>query len=742
MLATIDPADTDHSSFAKVVLPVPIRTAFTYEIPPALRDKVFVGCRVEVPFGRRILSGIVVELTDRSGVPRTKPLRKIYETYLPDELLALTGWIASYYGCSIGEAAQSVLPPLLRRSARRKSMAGVLAMKDVPLVDTTSLGRSRKQRELAMRLGEVGGTAPASLVFGDWGFKPAHARALVEKGLAEMRPSPSVSQFDSLDAEVQQLNPDQESALRPILQSLTAREFRPLLLHGVTGSGKTELYLRAAEFVLSQGGGCIVLVPEIGLLPQAIARYRRAFGSQLAIFHSRLTGPERFEIWRTVEHGDCRIVLGPRSAVFSPVKNLRLIVVDEEQDESYKQDEKPRYHARSVALVRGKQLNLTVLLGSATPSVESFHHAQSGRYQYLQLPGRVGGGALPAVHFVDMRETTTGRRLLSPYLVERLQANIEAGKQSILFLNKRGHARFVQCNACGWTAKCRNCDISLTYHRVGRRLRCHFCGYGEASLDRCRECGKYTLYFAGAGTQRLEMDLVSLFPGIGILRMDADTTSGKEGHRTVLEKFGSGRHPILVGTQMVTKGHHFPNVNLVGVLFAEESLNYPDFRSSERTFRQLIQVAGRAGRSSERGEVVVQTFVPDHSVFKFLKTYDYAGFMSEELVLRRELKYPPFSRLVLAVLAAPKREIVERVARQWAATLREKVSHKDAVVLGPVAPPVARVRNRHLEQILIKGRFGDGDKSEFLDAFARVAEREHGGRSVDLKWDVDPEAFF
>jgi primosomal protein N' (replication factor Y) len=742
MPETTDPADADASSFAKVALPVPVRTAFTYEVPAVLRSKVFVGCRVEVPFGRRILSGIVVELTDKSGVPRTKPVRKIYETYLPDDLLALTEWIASYYGCSVGEAAQSVLPPLLRRSERRARMSGVLAMKSPLDAGMTSLlNRSRRQLELARRLDQSGGSAPTSVVFDDWGFKPVHAEGLTGKGVATLMPLSGISRFDSMDSEVRELNPDQENALREILQSISTGEFRPLLLQGVTGSGKTELYLRAAQYVLSQGGGCVVLVPEIGLLPQATARYRRAFGAELAIVHSRLTGAERFAIWQKIERGDSRIVLGPRSAVFSPVRNLRLIVVDEEQDDSYKQEEKPRYHARSVALVRGKRQNLTVVLGSATPSAESFHYARNGRYQHVQLPRRVGGGALPDIHFVDMRETTNDRRMLSPYLITRLEANINAGKQSILFLNKRGHARFVQCNACGWTAKCRNCDISLTYHRVGGRMKCHFCGYQEGAATRCPQCGKANLYFAGVGTQRIEMDLTSLFPGVGILRMDADTTSGKDGHRTVLEKFGQGKHPILVGTQMVTKGHHFPNVNLVGVLFAEESLNYPDFRSSERTFRQLIQVAGRAGRSSDRGEVVVQTFAPDHSVFRYLSTYDYAGFMTEELALRRQLKYPPFSRLILAVCAAPDRDTVERVSQRWAATLRETVSRGEVDVLGPVPPPVARVRNRHLEQILIKGRFGDADKWGYLDAFAGAVGQERGGRSVDLKWDVDPESF-
>jgi primosomal protein N' (replication factor Y) len=515
-----------------------------------------------------------------------------------------------------------------------------------------------------------------------------------------------------------------------------------MLLHGVTGSGKTEVYLRAAKHALSQGGGCIVLVPEIGLLPQAVARYRRVFGDSIAVLHSRLTGPERFAMWKLIESGERRLVLGPRSAVFSPVKDLNLIIVDEEHDDSYKQSDKPRYHARSVALMRGKRAGLTVVLGSATPSAESFHQAASTRYSYLSLPQRIEGTPLPKVHFVDMRVAEREGAFLSSHLLERLEANLASNHQSILFLNKRGHARFVLCNTCGWVARCENCDISLTYHRVNNRLKCHFCGYNLPGPKECGACSGRKLYFSGVGTQRVELDLVSFFPGVGILRMDADTTSGKEGHRRVLEEFSTGKYPILVGTQMVTKGHHFPQVNLVGVLFAEESLNYPDFRSSERTFQQLTQVAGRAGRASSTGEVVIQTFTPEHHVFSYLPAYDYDGFMREELRVRKKLNYPPFSRIVLASCASSRRDVLRRVMERWSAEVRRLLSGRPADVLGPAPPVVARVKNRYREQLLIKGHLSAGDKRLLLESFTRVAESERGGRAVELRWDVDPETFY
>jgi primosomal protein N' (replication factor Y) len=549
------------------------------------------------------------------------------------------------------------------------------------------------------------------------------------------------SPLAAMERPVVDLNLDQKRALDKINACLSVDKFSPILLHGVTGSGKTELYLRAAQRVLSQGGGCIVLVPEIGLIPQATERYRIFFGDEIAILHSRLTGPERFSVWHRMESGRCRIVLGARSAIFSPVRKLKLIIVDEEQDDSYKQEDKPRYHARSVALMRGKFEKLTVVMGSATPSMESFHRAKEGLYQHLSLPGRVGGSVLPRVRFVDMRKATMEGSYFSSYLLERLERNISQGHQCILFLNKRGHARFVQCNACGWVARCKSCDISLTYHRIPSGLRCHFCGYNRAAVTRCDECGSVRLYLAGAGTQRIELDLAAFFPGVGILRMDADTTSGKEGHRRVLEEFSAGNHPILIGTQMVTKGHHFPSVNLVGVLFAEESLNYPDFRSAERTLRQLTQVAGRAGRGEDEGEVVIQTYMPEHGVFAHLKSQDYAAFAEEELEVRRQLKYPPFSRIVLASFSAVGQAVLARVVGRWTVTVRQRLKGK-AEVLGPVPPPVARVKNRFREQVMIKGRLTDSEKGTLLDDFKKISESERGGRTVRLRWDVDPETFY
>jgi primosomal protein N' (replication factor Y) (superfamily II helicase) len=732
--------------YVKVALPLPVTNLFTYEVPPELAPEVFVGRRVEVPFGRRLASGVVVELADKSDFERTKPIKAVMETYLSNALLELVRWMASYYGCSIGEAAQAALPPSMRRATRERKFEGLF--RAVPVDGGSEALRRRlkaapRQLALAERLFELGGEADLDTITGEWSFAAAHIKALLDKGIAERCNAAQPSPFEDLETSVTELTPDQRRALDSIEGALASKKFSSCLLHGVTGSGKTEVYLRSAAWVLSRGGGCIVLVPEISLLPQAVARYRRVFGERMAVIHSRLTGTERFEIWDRTERGECRLVLGPRSAVFSPLRDLRLIVVDEEQDDSYKQEDKPRYHARNAALMRGKLENLTVVLGSATPSAESLHHALEKRYTYLSLPSRVGGAPLPAISLVDLKVEPLEAAFCSAYLVERLEKNVREGHQSILFLNKRGHSRFIQCNACGWTARCKNCDIALIYHRVANRLKCHYCGYNKGAVSKCEKCGGTRLFFSGAGTQRVELDLAALLPGVRILRMDADTTAGKEGHRRVLEQFSTGKYPVLIGTQMVSKGHHFPNVNLVGVLYAEESLNYPDFRSAERTFQQLTQVAGRAGRGGGDAEVVVQTFAPDHYVFKFLREHDYAGFMKEELAVRRELRYPPFSRIVLASFSAARKDVLDAAVIRWTEEIRQMSAGWGVEILGPAAPPVERVKNRYREHVLIKGPLTAAAKNEFLAAYRRLAEggRRGGGGSIELRWDVDPESF-
>jgi primosomal protein N' (replication factor Y) len=736
-----------------VALPLPLDKSFTYSIPPDLTDGVFIGRRVEVPFGGRALSGVVVALSESANLPssRIKSIDSLYDTFLPPHLIELADWIASYYGCSRGESMQSVLPPSFRRARVRARHEGLVCVTDTSIVGdriafdaaAQAFGRAKTQLGLFRMLVDSGGEAPVETVMDEWGVSRPVLDALIKRGLVSVKPVVTASPLEGIEGSVKVLTGAQETALDKIVSDIASGEFKPSLLYGVTGSGKTEVYLRAARYALSIDGGCIVLVPEIGLLPQAATRYRRMFGDEVAIIHSRLTGPERFAIWEKVERGDYRIVVGPRSAVFSPVKKLRFIVVDEEQDDSYKQDEKPRYHARNVALIRAREAGAAVVLGSATPSAESLRQARRGAYELSVLPERVSGAPMPGVEVVDMRADGGGRSLFSKTLISALEDNIADGRQSIIFLNKRGHARFVQCNSCGWTATCRNCDISLTFHRTDNRLKCHFCGYSRAVVSRCDTCKSPRLFYSGIGTQRVELDLQALFPGVGVLRMDADTTSGKDGHRKILEQFSTGHYPILLGTQMVVKGHHFPGVNLVGVLYAEEGLNFPDFRSAERTFQQLTQVAGRCGRGGEPGRVLVQTFMPEHYVFRYLVAHDYDGFMKEELKFRKQLRYPPFARMALAACSSRDPNKLRIFMEEWTAAVRRALTAggKRIDVLGPAPPVVARVKNRYREQILIKGDLNQTDKNKVLALYGEIVERRKLARSIDLRWDVDPESF-
>ena len=746
-------ASSESRRFARVVLPIPVDQAFTYQIPDELIGAVSVGSRVGVPFGKREMSGVVVDVMDKSDVPRTRAITEVTEACAPAALLELAQWMASYYGCSHGEAMQSVLPPGMRRAKLKPKPTGMLRIADEELrrggedseayaAARKSLARAKKQLALLTELLSAGGAAPVPVIMDEWDYARDVIDGLVERGVVRIDPIATTSPLDALEARVERLNEGQERALAVVTAAMEARAFRPLLVYGVTGSGKTEVYLRAARRALDAGGGCIVLVPEIGLLPQATARYRRAFGDLVAIIHSRLTGPERFEIWERIERGEHRVVVGPRSAIFSPVKSLCLIVVDEEQDESYKQDDKPRYHARAVALMRGKMENAAVVLGSATPSAESMRWARDGKYEFARLTERVAGGVLPEIELVDMREPDARGTVISPKLAEHIAHTLRRGRQAIVFLNKRGHARTVQCLSCGWVSACKNCDVSLTYHRVDDRLKCHLCGFARAAVQRCDSCGSRLLRFTGIGTQRVELELKSAFPGVGVLRMDADTTSGKEGHRRILEEFSTGNYPILLGTQMVTKGHHFPAVGLVGVVSAEEGLNFPDFRSAERTFQQLVQVSGRAGRADGEGRVVIQTYTPEHAVFRHLCAHDYDRFMDEELALRKDLAYPPYARLVLASCSGTDAQSLSAFMASWAAALREVLTARGIAVLGPAPPLVARVKNRFREQILLKGAISQANKETALALFKRLVDSHRGAKSLDVRWDVDPESFF
>ena len=530
---------------------------------------------------------------------------------------------------------------------------------------------------------------------------------------------------------------DQDAMLSEILKGIHSKRFSPFLIHGVTGSGKTEIYLRAIEEVLVQGQEAIVLVPEISLTPQLLSRFKDRFGENLALLHSGLGRGERYDQWRRIWRGDVKIAMGARSAIFAPFKNVGIIIVDEEHDPSYKQEEKLKYHARDVAVVRAKQAEATLLLGSATPSLESFYNAEKGKFKLLNLPERIEGKPLPKVEVVDMKKEGG---LLSEKLKAALKKNIEDKKQSLLFLNRRGFANFILCPDCGLTFKCPNCSVTLTYHLGDRSLQCHYCDYRIQAPGDCPKCQGHRLQGMGIGTERLEQEIRTLFPETQVGRMDHDTTSRRRSHLQILKRLESGSIDILVGTQMIVKGHDFPNVTFVGVVSADTSLHFPDFRSSERTFQLLTQVAGRAGRGEVFGEVVIQTFNPDHYSILRAKDHDYVGFYQEEIQFRKALEYPPFSRFINFRLAGNSEKRTKAMAEEMGnngQALLKKGYGKGIEILGPSAAPFAKMRGKFRWQMLAKGK-NPPLLHQFAKGLATRMEVQLREKGVHLDIDVDP----
>ncbi|MEC1678735.1 primosomal protein N' [Bacillus mojavensis] len=532
------------------------------------------------------------------------------------------------------------------------------------------------------------------------------------------------------------LTDEQSAAFQPIRRTLDNNEHQVFLLHGVTGSGKTEIYLQSIEKVLAKGKEAIVLVPEISLTPQMVHRFKGRFGSQVAVMHSGLSTGEKYDEWRKIHRKEVRLVVGARSAIFAPFENLGMIIIDEEHESSYKQEEMPRYHAKEVAIKRAEHHRCPVVLGSATPTLESYARAQKGVYELLSLKHRVNHQVMPEVSLVDMREELRNgnRSMFSIELMEKLEETIAKGEQAVLFLNKRGYSSFVMCRDCGYVPQCPHCDISMTYHRSGQRMKCHYCGHEEPVPHTCPECGSDHIRFFGTGTQRVEEELTKVLPHARVIRMDVDTTSRKGAHEKLLSAFGEGKADILLGTQMIAKGLDFPNVTLVGVLSADTTLHIPDFRSAEKTFQLLTQVSGRAGRHEKPGNVIIQTYTPSHYSIQLTKTHDYETFYQQEMAHRREQSYPPYYYLALVTVSH------EEVAK--AAVTAEKIAHflkancgADTKILGPSASPIARIKDRYRYQCVIKYKQETQISAllkKILEHYKREIEQKHVMISIDM----------
>ncbi|MGA9225361.1 MAG: primosomal protein N' [Mesobacillus sp.] len=534
------------------------------------------------------------------------------------------------------------------------------------------------------------------------------------------------------------LTVEQEKAISPILSSIENEQHEVFLLYGVTGSGKTEIYLQSIQEVLNNGKEAIVLVPEIALTPQMVTRFKERFGDYVAVMHSGLSAGEKYDEWRKIQRKEVKVVVGARSAIFAPFENLGIIIIDEEHETSYKQEENPRYHARDVAIQRAKTYNCPVVLGSATPSLESFARAQKGRYTLLSLPKRMNNQALPTVEIVDMREElrTGNRSMFSVKLFEKLKDRIEKKEQTVLFLNKRGHSSFVMCRDCGYVMNCPHCDITLTYHRYNEQMKCHYCGHEDRVPTICPECNSEHIRYFGTGTQKVEEELNKLLPEARVIRMDVDTTGRKGSHERLLTAFQEGQADILLGTQMIAKGLDFPNITLVGVLSADTMLHLPDFRSSEKTFQLLTQVSGRAGRHQLPGEVVIQTYTPEHYSVELAGTQDYDLFYQQEMMVRKVHQYPPFYFISLVTVSHGELMKVVSVTEKVAKFISSRLS-KEAVVLGPVASPIPRINDRYRYQCLIKYK-KEPELNNALKAILDHYQQEMGKEGLQISVDLNP----
>ena len=745
---------------ARVSLEIALRKEFDYLIPTELAGQIDVGSRVQVPFGPRKILGVVTAVAEESGHANLKPILKVIgsQTLVTPKVLKLARWIGEYYCCAPETALKSVLPEAVRKEKegwKKERLIRVLQL----IGEFPKL--TARQQEVWHIIEERREMLLPELL------KVSKATISVVRKLEDLKLVEITSEISERDPYAKEtilasqpivLNPTQAVALKEIKTAMDGQkpetrnptsDLRPLtstfLLHGVTGSGKTEIYLQAIAHALEQGKGAIVLVPEISLTPQTVERFKARFSSGklqtlVAVLHSHLSAGERHDEWHKIRDGRARIVIGARSAIFAPVEPLGLVIVDEEHESTYKQEESPRYHARDVAVMRGQMEGAVVVLGSATPSMESFYNCQRGKFTLLNLLERVDNQKMPHVRVVDMRQAMfkeKGPPLFSPQLKEAIHKRLDRGEQTILFLNRRGYSTSLQCPKCGYVANCPNCSVSLTYHRIEQKLSCHICGHNEKVPSVCPEpkCKNPAIRFAGTGTQKVEEVLAKLFPKARIKRMDADTMKRKDDYRHVLGDFRAGQIDILVGTHMIAKGLHFPNVTLVGIIYADSALHQPDFRAGERTFQLLTQVAGRAGRGDVEGEVFVQAFTPFHPAIQYARRHDFVGFYEQETEFRAQLKYPPFARVALLTLKGRNEDKVKFSAEHLKRELEKTAAEvKDLIVSGPSPAPLLRAENFYRYQIMLRTRA----MSRLSQALAKITATLTLPDEVTLAVDIDP----
>ncbi|MBM5720252.1 primosomal protein N' [Listeria ivanovii] len=774
---------------------------FDYFIPEDLQELIRPGMRVSVPFGNRKIQGFVTELGETEENPKLKGIDGVMDLapVLNEELMELGDWLAEDTLSFRVSAYQAMLPAALRAKyekyflrldeentelvqlfegyetldwkvaearnllkslgkwVREGSVEVVYQVKNkttnkkirminslksphelMELIENMPKNAKAQTRVLAFFQIFEGTEISAAELKKQAETSEATIKKLAEQGIISIqekivsRDPYKHHHFEKSEALT--LLPDQQTACEKIIE---AKKQETFLIHGVTGSGKTEIYLQTIEAKLKEGKEAIVLVPEISLTPQMVERFKSRFGSEVAVLHSALSSGEKYDEWRKIERKEARVVVGARSAVFAPFENLGIIIIDEEHEASYKQEDNPRYHARDVAIWRAMKYQCPVVLGSATPSLESFARAKKGVYTLIELPSRVNDRAMPEVSVVDMREELRkeNRTEFSTELLEKIKDRIAKKEQTVLMLNRRGYSSFVMCRDCGYVVECPNCDISQTYHQASNKMKCHYCGHEEPVPQKCPSCeGEHIRYF-GTGTQKVEESLTKLIPEARVIRMDVDTTRTKGAHEKLLRSFRNHEADILLGTQMIAKGLDFPDITLVGVLNADTMLHLPDFRASERTFQLLTQVSGRAGRHERTGEVVVQSYNPEHYSIEFAKKHDFIGFYHHEMQLRKMGAYPPFYYLTMINVSDENEMKAIRTIQEMVNFLRGKLG-PEAVILGPVPSTIARIKNKYRYQCIIKYKIEPNLKQELKTLITHYQKDQQKGLTINI--DVQP----
>ncbi len=727
-----------------------LNKTFDYNIPKEIQEMIFIGSKVLVPFGRfkNLEEAHVVKIKDKSEF-EIKDIAKV-EIGLTDKQIELANWMARRYFCNMSECIKLMQTPGTRTKnvknrIQDKTINTIYLKKDFEEItfdiDNKKIKSEKHVRILNFVKDNEGCTIPDIETFTD--CSRAIVNTLIKNGYLEsVQTKIDRNPLNSKKVEDTQnlkLTDEQQVAFNEVSDTIDKNKYKQFLLYGVTGSGKTEVYLQLIKKVIEQDKAAIVLVPEISLTPQMLDRFISRFGKEaIAVLHSKLSVGERHDEWERIKDGKAKIVIGARSAIFAPTQNLGIIIIDEEHDSSYKSEATPKYNAKEIANKIAKETNIPLILGSATPDINTFYDANNGKIELLKLTKRANKSNLPKVEIVDLKqELANGNRsMLSFNLYQAIEQNLKDKLQTILFLNRRGYSTFIMCRNCGYTIKCKNCNISMTYHSYENKLKCHYCGYEEKLVKKCPECGSDKIRYFGTGTQKLEQEIHKQFPQAKLIRMDVDTITKKNSHEEILNKFKNEDIDILIGTQMVVKGHHFPKVTLVGVIAADSSLNIDDYRATERTFQILTQVAGRAGRENLPGKVIIQSYNPENFSIQDAQKQDYETFYETEIALRKQLKYPPFCDIIIIGFNSSNEEEIRKVANIVYEFTIKNLDNEKFKIFKPMPSPIDKIQNRYRWRIIIKGNMDKEANNTLNELLKNLYEKDYKDTKISI--DINP----